>query len=118
MREIKFSYIAQHEDTGVFMEQIFTIEQIEGSNFVNQWQEKFPRFGKWIARRQFTGLLDKNGVEVFEGDIVKGILKGIGIRNIEVKQNITQGWYPLQGEDFSSFRDDFEVIGNIYSRIL
>ena len=72
MNEIKFDYIAQHEDTDIFMHQQFTLEQIEGSDFIKQWQQKFKRFFI-IARRRYSGFNLSDGREVYEGDIFEVI---------------------------------------------
>lgn len=65
MREIEFSYIYQHGETGRIIDKRYDIEDIENSEF-----NADIRRCSLIARRQFTGLLDKHGVKIFEGDIM------------------------------------------------
>ena len=67
---------------------------------------------------QFTGITDRDGAKIFEGDIIRvscGKITGTG--TVEFRDGmfgIEWGWH----KDFTGFRDFanplFEVIGNIY----
>jgi len=122
MREIKFSYIFQHEETGNIIDKRFTLEQIEEIDFGHYITFDLHRFAL-VSKRQFTGLKDKNDKEIYEGDIITnyGITNEMKARKYQIvftDERARFSAYDLSsrwGTSISSYdMRQCEVIGNVY----
>ena len=98
---------------------------MEDKDFYN-WQKEVDK----DTVGQFTGLVDKNKVNIFHGDIFKiGPTEGGKVINLyEVRYNSFLGteirnitcvgscnqFYTLRLDWWDDFKDEVEVIGNIY----
>ena len=131
MREIKFrvwntetnKMIINVKEMGVFaLQSIYSIEEF----LVIPTDEKYPLM-------QYTGLKDKNGIEIYDGDIVKADCRsGNNADNgyyiieydktnccyygnpREVKQEFGNLLNVIHCEPISEIRQNIKVVGNIY----
>lgn len=72
MREIKFRYVFRRKEDGLINTVIADITHIE-SQKGNQLNIYFNPYWELVARNKYAGLMDKNGDEMYEGDIVEAI---------------------------------------------
>lgn len=121
MREIKFRAWDNVKEQMYFVgEEEDVAFEIVGGKFVGyDAREEFdaPCFKmEHLEVMQYTGLKDKNGVEIYEGDIIKGLHDfgpgGMVERIAEVHFHETQG-YQWNYWDLETI----QVVGNIYEKL-
>lgn len=112
MRIIKFRYVYQHQETGRITSECYMLIEIEREHLqrsalflIDHWEI--------IARDQFTGLTDKHGQEIYEGDIIHNPMAGSFL--IEFK-NGSFGYKSPPGFAILYLfpTSDCEVIGNVH----
>lgn len=109
-RVIKFDYICRDIRFDEICHVYLTLDEI--------WAHSFPTWivsssCKIIAKRQFTGLLDKNGVEIFEGDIVAW-MTDYRLKEPDCKMAVTIDTADGVTRSYPAINSSSEIIGNIY----
>jgi len=119
MREIKFRVFDKEEKQFIYAEPVygfFPSLSMEDEEELSK-KHKISRYGDI---QQFTGLLDKQGKEIYEGDIVKynQMSKGIKPKQwsipVEIIWNSKKASFDFKDSYNGLIYVDYEVVGNIY----
>ncbi len=120
MEIIKFRYRVQSPE-GLITTHILTLEALElGKTF---FYECFKFGWKILSRDRFIGILDKNGQEIYDGDIIQHVttegvilIKEIFWNEHKARFNIGNvGFDDFYNSGFTMSSQRVEVIGNKYN---
>lgn len=114
MRELKFRYTLKRKRDGHIYQVIMPLEAIEELSQPSHFLPLNSELWEVIAKDEFTGLHDKNGVDIYEGDVVTYKFNEIG----EVVEDIRRDCFvtnsPLYDGVTGYSENTAEVIGNIH----
>ena len=128
MREVKFEIVARNIHFNEIRRHVYTIQEIWDGRLIETWLRSDNC--ELLARREFTGFQDDNGIDIYEGDINQN---GNGVwlevywnaeqamfkQRVFNKRNVEDLGYewqenPEDRTDVELFWNFKNIIGNIY----
>ena len=109
MRKIKFEYGFENMPTKNIHKEYYSLLDIENGKPLQDADENLEYRLKY--RRQYTGLEDKNGVEIYEGDFISCQNK---IGQVKYEESMFVVDFERTKGHLFTISDKCEIIGNIY----